>query len=192
MGVYLVSVDAQEWFSEDEEEGGMGAIAAGLNEELGRRGLPPYESLPGEDLVLGFEEKISPPMDGFSALCRAHLTREEEETLCGWSVLVPLFLDEEITLPVGSAYTDTTVISGAPEVLALAQRLAAAIDLPAEVPDVDHNLSLTSWFLNGPAKELSDARPGPWSADLNAAFYVALYLRAAQHSLRRGCPITFS
>ncbi|MXM67378.1 hypothetical protein GR925_29095 [Streptomyces sp. HUCO-GS316] len=35
-------------------------------------------------------------------------------------------------------------------------------------------------------------RPGPWSVDLDAAFYVALYLRAAQFVLRRGCPVVCS
>ncbi|KOU61722.1 hypothetical protein ADK57_26435 [Streptomyces sp. MMG1533] len=192
MGVYLVGVDAQEWFSEDEGEGGKGAIASALNEELRRRGLPPYESVPEPGPAVWFEEKLSPSMDGFGALCRAHLTREEEETLCGWSVLVPVSLDQEIHLPIGSAYTDTTVIAGAPQVLALAQRLASVIGLPPEVPQVFENLGLTLWFLDGPAKDLAAARRGPWSEDLDTAFYVAMYLRAAQHSLRRGCPVAYS
>ncbi len=105
-----------------------------------------------------------------------------------WSVLVPFSLDEEIRLPVGSAYTDETVIVGAPQVLALAERLAAALELPAEIPEVTENLALTFWFLEGEAEELATVRPGPWAEDLDRAFYVALYLRAAQHALRRGCP----
>ncbi|WP_328826860.1 hypothetical protein ACOB87_04975 [Streptomyces sp. YS-B37] len=192
MGVYLVDVDAQEWFGEDTGEGGMGAIAKGLDAELARRGLPPYTAVPARDTGPGFEEKLSPSMQGFDALCRAQLTPEERELLGDWSVLVPFSLDEEIRLPVGSAYTDETVIVGAPQVLALAERLAAALELPAGIPEVTENLALTFWFLEGEAEELATVRPGPWAEDLDTAFYVALYLRAAQHALRRGCPLTFS
>jgi hypothetical protein len=197
MGIYLVSVGAQEWFDENDEEGGRGAVASALDEELGRRGLPPYTSVPEEaDFVRGsglsLEEKLVPPIDGFGALCRAHLSREEEDLLCGWTLLVPLSLDEEIWLPVASAYTDTTMVAGAPQVLRLAERLATAVELPVdEIPATSDNLDLTMWFLDGPAKDLAAARPGPWSEDLDAAFYVAVYLRAAQHSLRRGCPIVY-
>jgi hypothetical protein len=54
------------------------------------------------------------------------------------------------------------------------------------------NLDLTMWFLDGPAEEVAASRSEPWSKDLYTAFYVALYLRAAQHSRRRGCPIVYS
>ncbi|MER5521555.1 hypothetical protein [Streptomyces sp. NPDC002763] len=198
MGIYLVSVAAREWFGEDEEEGGKGAVASALNEELRRRGLAPYESVPeAAGLVRGsgqsFEEKLVPAMDGFGALCRKHLAPGEAELLLSWSVLVPVSLDGEIRLPLESAYTDETVIAGAPEVLALAERLAAAIRLPVDaIPEACDNLDLTMWFLEGPAEEAVAARPGPWGVDLDTAFYVALYLRAAQHSLRRGCPLTYS
>ncbi|MEU6140392.1 hypothetical protein ABZ848_08545 [Streptomyces sp. NPDC047081] len=197
MGIYLVSSSARDWFDADEEEGGRGAVGALLNEELGRRGLPPYTSVPEPaKLVRGsgqsFEEKLVPPMDGFSALCEAHLTQEEWELLCGWTVLVPISLDEPIVLPVASSYTDETVVVGAPQVLALAERLATAVGLPVdEIPEACDNLDLTYLFLDGPVKELAAARPGPWAEDLDAAFYVALYLRAAQHSLRRGCPMVY-
>ncbi|WNM33158.1 hypothetical protein RKE30_23590 [Streptomyces sp. Li-HN-5-11] len=194
MGVYLVSVGAREWFGGSED--GQGELAAALNEELRGRGLPPFESLPEEtDFVRGsgqaFEEKLVPSMDGFLALCPAHLSREETETLCGWSLLVPFSLEEEIWLPVGSAYSDDTLVAGAPQVLALAERLAAAVELPSEVPSACDNLDLTNWFLDGTAAKTAAARPGPWSDDLDAAFYVALYLRAAQHSIRRGSPIVY-
>ncbi|WP_210569836.1 hypothetical protein [Streptomyces sp. GESEQ-4] len=189
MGIYLVGVGAQEWFDEDEEEGGLGAAAAGLNEELRRRGLPPYESVPETS---AFEEKLVPPMDGFSALCRTHLSREAEERLLGWTVLVPISLDDEIRLPVESSYTDETTLAGAPQVLALAEQLATVIGLPPEIPATNGNLELTSWFLDGPAQETAAARPSPWAKDLDTAFYVALYLSAARHSLRRGCPMKYS
>ncbi|GAA3854751.1 hypothetical protein GCM10023084_06140 [Streptomyces lacrimifluminis] len=200
MGVYLVDVGAEDWFGEGEEEGedegGRAKIAAGLNAELVRRGLPRYDSVPeAADFVRGsgrsFEEKLAPPMDGFVALCRAHLSEAETERLCGWTVLVPVPLDEEIELPVESSYSDVTVIAGAPQVLLIAEKLAAAVALPPEVPELCDNLDLTNWFLDGTAAKLAAARPGPWGEDLDAAFYVALYLRAAQHSLRRGCPITY-
>ncbi|MFE2068824.1 hypothetical protein ACFXDH_41735 [Streptomyces sp. NPDC059467] len=199
MGIYLVSVSAGDWFgdAEDDDEGGHGALAAALDAELRQRGLAPYTSVPEKaDLVRGsgqsFEEKLAPPMDGFGALCREHLSERESGLLLTWSVLVPLSLDEALQLPVENAYADETTVAGAPQVLAVAERLAAAIRLPVDViPEACDNLDLTMWFLEGAAEEAAAARPGPWAEDLDAAFYVALYLRAAQHSLRRGCPITY-
>ncbi|MET7985755.1 MULTISPECIES: hypothetical protein [unclassified Streptomyces] len=205
MGVYLVSIGAREWFGEDESEGGyedeeqagFGELASALNGELLRRGLPPFVSLPeAAPFVRGsgtaFEEKLSPPMDGFTELCRAHLSREETDTLCGWSALVPISLDDEICLPVECGYADETVVAGAPQVLAIAERLARILELPPEIPAASDNLDLTMWFLDGPAKDLAAARPAPWGDDLDAAFYAALYLRAAQFVLRRGSPVVYS
>ncbi|MFG2937155.1 hypothetical protein [Streptomyces sp. NPDC048282] len=197
MGIYLVSVGAQEWCDGDGDEGGKGAVASALDAELRRRGLAPYESVPEAAAFvrgsgLSFEEKLVPTMAGFAALCREHLAPRETELLLGWSVLVPLSLGEEIRLPLHSAYDDETVVAGAPEILALAQRLATAVGLPVDViPEACDNLDLTMWFLEGQAEETAAARPGPWGEDLDAAFYVALFLRAAQHSLRRGCPMTY-
>ncbi|WP_030322936.1 hypothetical protein [Streptomyces sp. NRRL B-3229] len=197
MGIYLVSVGAREWFDTDEEEG-RAAVATGLNEELRRRGLPSYESVPEDtELVRGsgtrFEEKLVPPIDGFVRLAHAHLGPSEPETLLDWSVLVPVSLDEEIELPVESSYSDTTVIAGAPQVLDMTRRLAEAVRLPLdEIPATCDNLDLTYWFLEGDAERVAAARPGPWAEDLDASFYVALYLRAAEHSLRQGCPIVYS
>ncbi|MFE7095405.1 hypothetical protein [Streptomyces erythrochromogenes] len=190
MGVYIVSVGAEEW-SGDEEDG-WGKVASALNAELGRRGLPPYEDVPAEaDFVRGsgqsFEEKLARPMTGFLDLCRTYLSREESELLCGWTVLVPVSLDEEIWLPVHCDDHDS-MVAGAPQVLPLAERLAAAIDLPSEVPVACDNLDLSTWFRHR-AGEPATARAGQWSKDLDAAFYVALFLRAAQHAIRRGCPV---
>jgi hypothetical protein len=194
MGIYLVSVNAAEWFGDDEES--YGEVATALNEELVRRGLAPYTSVPGgAPCVRGsgqeFEEKLSPSIYGFAELCETHLSLEEMETLCDWNCLVPTSLEEFVRLPIGSNYTDETVIAGAPQVAALAERLAAVIELPPEMPQTSDNLDLTMWFLDGPAKELAQARPGPWSADLDTAFYVAVNLQAARHSLRRGAPIVY-
>ncbi|MFJ9765430.1 hypothetical protein ACIRUY_16580 [Streptomyces erythrochromogenes] len=190
MGVYLVSVGAEEWFGDEED--GWGEVASALNAELGRRGLPAYENVPAEtDFAPGsgqaFEEKLTPGMTGFLALCQTHLSREESEILCGWTVLVPFSLDEEIWLSIGSA-DYASMVAGAPQVLPLAEKLAAVIDLPAETPATCDNLDLSLWFGNQ-AKELATTRTGPWAKDLDTAFYVALFLRAAQHSIRRGSPI---
>lgn len=197
MGIYLVSVGAREWFDADEEEG-RGAVASGLNEELRGRGLPPYESVPEETkFVRGsgqrFEEKLVPSIYGFVTLTRDRLTPSESESLLDWSTLVPVPLDTEIELPVESSYSDTTVIAGAPKILSLTRQLAEAVRLPLdEIPEACDNLDLTTWFLDGEAERVAAARPGPWGKDLDTAFYIAVYLRAAQHSLRRGCPIVYS
>ncbi|MFF6903708.1 hypothetical protein [Streptomyces hydrogenans] len=126
-------------------------------------------------------------MTGFLALCQTHLSQEESETLSGWTVLVPYSLDEEIWLPIASRDYDS-MVAGAPQVLPLAEKLATAIDLPPETPATCDNLDLSRWFRRQ-AKGLATTRTGPWTKDLDTAFYVALFLRAAQHSIRRGCPI---
>ncbi|MFC9582112.1 hypothetical protein ACFVJ8_04590 [Streptomyces yangpuensis] len=190
MGVYLVSVGAEEWCGDEED--GWGGVASALNAELRRRGMPPYEDVPAEtEFAPGsgqaFEEKLTPDMTGFLALCQTHLSREESEILCGWTVLVPVSLDEEIWLPI-EADDHESMVAGAPQVLPLAERLAAAIDLPAETPATCDNLDLSTWFRHR-ATELATTRTGPWTKDLDTAFYVALFLRATQHSIRRGCPI---
>ncbi|MEU0678160.1 hypothetical protein ABZ330_35955 [Streptomyces sp. NPDC006172] len=196
MGVYLVSIDGREWFGED--EGGHAAVASALNEELRRRGLPPYDSVggpgAGSSSAAGwFEEKVFPPMDGFEAWCREHLTEAERDALYGWTVLVPPSLEEHVELPFGSGYWEETVIAGAPQALAPAERLATAVGLPLDlVPATGGNLELTFWFSEGGAAKAAESRPGPWSEDLDAAFYAAVHLRAAQYSLRHGCPMVYS
>ncbi|MEU0114258.1 hypothetical protein ABZ137_11110 [Streptomyces bobili] len=192
MGVYLVSIDAREWLGEDEGEGGHGAVASALDGELRRRGLPPFEPGPGAGGGW-FEEKVSPSMKGFDAFCRDRLTEAERETFYGWTVLVPLSLEEPIPLPVGSAYADETVVAGAPQVLALGERLAGILGLPLDaIPATGANLELSLWFMEDQVRRTVAARPGAWAEDLDTAFYVAVYLRAAQYALRYGCPVTYS
>ncbi|MFI1029004.1 hypothetical protein [Streptomyces sp. NPDC020951] len=190
MGVYLVSVSAEDWSVPGED--GHGDVAHALNAELARRGLPPYEA--GRPEASGwFEEKMSPSMDGFDRLCRARLTPEEHRNLLGWTLLVPFALEESFELPFGSAYADETLVVGAPYVLALAERLAEALALPLDlIPATFGNLELTLWFLEGEGEKAAAARPGPWAHDLATAFYTAVYLRAAQYSLRHGCAMTYS
>ncbi|MFJ6982928.1 MULTISPECIES: hypothetical protein [unclassified Streptomyces] len=191
MGVYLVSIDRREWFGE--EEGGHAAVASALDGVLRGRGLPPFEPFASEDPPGWFEEKMAPPMTGFDGLCRAHLAPPEQDALLGWTTLVPLSLDTPVTLPLGSAYDDETVIAGAPQALAAARRLAGAIGLPLDaIPATGGNLGLTLWFLEGDARRTAPTRPGPWTDDLDTAFYVAVHLRAAEYSLRHGRPMTYS
>ncbi|MFV6026963.1 hypothetical protein [Streptomyces sp. NPDC056264] len=192
MGVYLVSVAPQDWSQLGED--GYGDVADALSTELERRGLPPYEPRQVAGKAPGwFEEKVSPSMDSFVALCRTRLTDAELSALLDWTVLVPFALEEEILLPVGTTYSgEETVVAGAPRVLALAERLAGAVELPADAIPAGENLTLSLWFLEGGAERTAKVRTGPWAEDRDAAFYVALYLRAAQYSIRHGCPMTYS
>jgi hypothetical protein len=160
VGIYLYSVDALDWFGPDED--GLGHLAVALNAELARRGLPPYDTVPDEaPFVRGsgtrFEEKLVPPMDDFTALCRAHLSSEEAETLYGWTALVPASLEPEIRLPPALGTPEQPMIAGAPQALPLAERLAGILELPDQVPATNDNLDLTSWFMDGPAKRAGGA-----------------------------------
>ncbi|GAA1932679.1 hypothetical protein [Kitasatospora viridis] len=201
MGIYLVGVGAAEWFGGAGDGGaggggdgfgedGFGEIAAELGAALADLGLPAFAPV-SEEAASAFEEKLSPPSAGFDALCRELLSREQYETLTSWSVLVPFPLPDELWLP-GGPTPETTMVAGAPQVLAIAERVATAIGLPvADLPTAPEGLELTGWFLDGPAAELAAVRPGRWSADLAASFYAALFLRAAQHAIRHGCPMAF-
>lgn len=93
-------------------------------------------------------------------------------------------------MPVESGDYDS-MVAGAPQVLPLAEKLVAVVDLPPETPTACDNLDLSTWFRHQ-AGEFATVRPGLWSKDLGTSFYVALFLRAAQHSIRRGCPIVCS
>ncbi|MFD5427145.1 hypothetical protein [Streptomyces sp. NPDC127084] len=189
MGMYLYDLGAQAWYSD--QEGGWAEVATALNSELARRGLPRYAPAPGPE-SMGFEEKLSPSMDGFSALCEQHLSPRESHMVGDWTLLVPLSLDPQIVLPIPNDMDDRTVVVGAPQILACMERLAAAIALPSDIPAPGTNLALTAWRTDGAAERLAAARPGPWTADLDTAFHVALHRRAAQYALRHGCPMTYS
>lgn len=174
MGIYMVSVTAQDWHGA--YEGGLAEIASALNGELGRRGLPPYDPVPGP--VPPFEEKLVPSMEDFSVLCREH----GADDLLTWSVLVPVSLDSQVTAAREEEPEDPAVIAGAPQVLAMAERLAAAVDLPPGSLAPAGPLSLTSWFFDAHARGVPGA---------DTAFYTALYLHAARHCLVHGCPVVY-
>ncbi|MFD5570299.1 hypothetical protein [Streptomyces cadmiisoli] len=116
MGVSLVCVGAEEWFGEEED--GWGEVASALSAELRQRGLPPYEDVPLEtDFAPGsgqaFEEQLAPSTTRFLALCQTHLSREESEIFCSWTVLVPFSLDEETWLRIESGDSESVIV-GAP------------------------------------------------------------------------------
>lgn len=196
VGVYLRSIDGLEWFGDEAD--GFGYLAAGVNEELWRRGLPAFTSVPeaapyGRSSGLEFEEKLVPQIESFVALCEEHLSAEEIETLCAWTFMVPVSLEEEIWLPIPADAAHEEMIAGAPQVLALAERMAAVLGLPVEARETgDGRNALTAWFLDGSAKELAGPSRAAWATDLDAAFYVAVFLRAARFSLRHGRPIRYS
>ncbi|MEV7117223.1 hypothetical protein [Kitasatospora griseola] len=139
MGIYLVSADVEEWFG--------GAVAAALDEELARRGLPPQ--LPPAASAAPFEEKVMPPMGTFGALCREVLAPEEAAGLLDWTELVPVPFDGVIELPVPSTYGDRTVVFSAHRLLPLAERLAAVLELPEDLRRSGaRTMEVSSWFLD--------------------------------------------
>ncbi|WP_405016711.1 hypothetical protein OHV05_06060 [Kitasatospora sp. NBC_00070] len=177
MGIYLVSTDPDDW-ADDEV---LRPTALALDAELARRGLAPFAFSPGR----GFEEKLYRPLAGYDRLADA-LTPGQSPL--EWDLLLPVDLPEPFVLPVSSSYSDTTTVRGAGQVLATARTLAEALALPlAHIPADCGNLDLCAWF-DSPAVS---AHPGPWQDDLDTAFYAALYLRAAEHALREGCPMHY-
>ncbi|MFD7640783.1 hypothetical protein ACFV4P_09015 [Kitasatospora sp. NPDC059795] len=186
MGMYLVDAEAEEWLD--------GPCAAAFDEELARRGLPPYVPEPAvRGSGAGFEEKLVPRMDSFGALCREVLGPVEEAGLFDWTELVPVPFDGAIGLPFGSAYSDRTVIVSAHRLLPRVARLAEALELPEDLPGVGlRTMQLTCRFLDFEKEPHALAGlTGRWTRDLPAALYVAMYLRAARHCLRTGHPLTY-
>ncbi|WP_460492335.1 hypothetical protein [Dactylosporangium cerinum] len=162
MGIYLVDVSPGSWAQDD-------IIRTLLDRALTERGLDPYPGpraeVPSAD---GFEEKISPPMDGFSELCDRHGAGDVLEA----ALFVPVAFDGLITLPVGNAYDDErTVVLSSHRLRDLVAPMAAEVGLPAELP-------------RG-TLALSNAIADP------VTFYVAVYQQAAEHSLRYGCPLAY-
>jgi hypothetical protein len=72
--------------------------------------------------------------------------------------------------------------------------LASILDLPLdELPAMCDNLQLTSYFLDQAEDDSRTTRTsGRWLDDHSSAFYTAMYLRAAEHSIRLGCPMLYS
>ncbi|MCF3180683.1 hypothetical protein IPZ70_12145 [Streptomyces polychromogenes] len=192
MGTYLCCVDAGDWSDEDI----LRPAARLLDGELVRRGLPPCPPPPASGFAPGagtsFEEKLYRPMQSFEALCRSLPDGDGCcEVLLGWDLLIPVDFEGAVTLPVSGPYSETTTVHSAYRVLATAERLAARLALPPQVPRNGGNLGLCVWFDGPAAAREAVTQPGAWAEDLDAAFYTALYLRAAEHSIRRQCPMHY-
>ena len=67
------------------------------------------------------------------------------------------------------------------------------IGLPPQTPQHCDNLEIGLWFDSAEATSAAAAtHPGTWTEDMDSAFYVAMYLRAAEHSLQRHAPISYT
>lgn len=169
----------------------------GLAAEFAGRGIDAELSIPEPRRLPrgsghGFEEKLIPPMTGFSHLCTAELRAGDAEVF-DWGLLVPVDFEGMIELPVESSYSCTTTVRSAQRMLPVARRLAEALELPADLPLHCDNLQLTEFFMDREEDGPTSATPtGRWAEDIGIAFYVALYLRAAEYSLRCNCPLFFS
>jgi hypothetical protein len=187
MGVYLVDVKADDWVGEQD----LVALSAAVNSEFSRRGLPAYARPPGVPLehvdVVGFEEKLDRPTGTFVRLCGRHLGGTLSVDPIRWDVLIPVEFDGLITLPAPAPYS--TIICSSSGLMAAMQALALEIELPAAVP-IGTDLDITTWFVEVEAGDRT-APAGRWRRDLDESFYVALFLRGAEFSVRHSCPMRF-
>ncbi|MFE2105566.1 hypothetical protein ACFXAF_06785 [Kitasatospora sp. NPDC059463] len=189
MGVYLVSVAADDW-ADDEV---FGPVGREIDAALAGRGLPPFAYPPPVELRAGpgldFEEKMYRPISGFSEFC-GELADGTLEALVGWDVLLPRELDAPLVLPVECAYNDVTAVGDAHRALAAARRLAELLALPPGLPEHCDDLAISTWFEEHAAAAAA-VSPGRWTQDLDVAFYAAVFLRGAEYVLRRGRPLTY-
>jgi hypothetical protein len=190
MGVYLVSADT-ECLEDDSPWVTVFALLDQVFTEMGIDGgiqIPRYRDQP-RGTGHCFEEKLIPPLGGFSALCQRELN-ERDAAVFDWDLLVPVDFDGVIELPLRNYYSSPTRVRSAQRMLPVARRLAEVIELPAQVPMYCDNLQLTSYFMDlEEAGHAASAPAGPWRDDLGTAFWVALSLRAAEHSIRLRCPL---
>ncbi|GHB85082.1 hypothetical protein GCM10010347_65060 [Streptomyces cirratus] len=192
MGIYVCSVDADDWLDEDI----LRPTAQALDAELSKRGLascpPPAAVQFVPQSGMSFEEKMYRPIQTFEDLCRAQSDAQDfYDALLGWDLLVSVDFEDCLTLPVPARYSENTTVLSAHRTLRAAKRLVVQLALPPHVPHRCDNLDLGNWFDSPAAAAAAVSHPGPWAEDLDAAYYAALYLRAAEHSLRRQCPINY-
>ncbi|MGH1555719.1 hypothetical protein ACRAWF_39430 [Streptomyces sp. L7] len=151
------------------------------------------QAAPEREGALGFEEKLSPSMKGFDALCRAQLTPEERALIGDWTVLVPVSLDAEIRLPIGLRIRGRDGDRGErPRCSPSPNGLRRHWSCPPRYrrrprtwrsPSGSWKERRRNWPLPAPAAGARTwTRPSTWPCTC----------RAAQHSLRLGCPITYS
>ncbi|NXY96699.1 hypothetical protein HYE82_20385 [Streptomyces sp. BR123] len=165
----------------------------GLLGRFGRRNRPGRPAGP-EGLPDRFEEKVNRPYDGLEALCRAQPAAWRcEEALLDWDVLVPVDFHGVIELPVSAELGgDGARVRSAHRTAEAGRRLAAVLGLPDSVPRDGGNLALTGCFHDLDGERAAAAHgAGPWLDDLDAAYFTALYLGAAEHALRRGRAIAY-
>lgn len=191
MGIYLVSVDADDWTNDEL----LVAAQPELEKALISRGLDRYAGPPSGVPVPAdegdhFEEKLYRDMNSFEALCNEHLEGTALTDVLHWDMIIPVGFDGPIELPVASAYAETTTVCSAFRLLAAMQTLAAALELPQDVPRRSDNLDITDWFDEIEAGNVSTS-DGPWRHSPDAAFYTAMYLRGAQFSIQRSCPMRY-
>jgi hypothetical protein len=191
VGVYFVSVDSDDWANDRLMAGVRGALAPGL----AQGGIAPYHGPPPE-LPGGphdgdhFEEKLFRDNTGFAHLLREHFDRTPVADLPYWSMIIPVAFDGLVQLAVPSAYDDATTVGSSFVVRTAMTALADQVGLPALVPRRSDNLDITDWFDEVEAGTV-DVPSGRWLDDLDTAFYIAMFLRAAEFSIHRSCPMRY-
>lgn len=138
-----------------------------------------------------FEERMYQLIQTFEGLCRAQPDGQDSyDALLGWDLLVPVDFEDFMSLPVLAPCSENTTVLSPHRTLKAAKRLAVQFALPPHVPHRCDNLDLGNWFDSPATAEAVISHPGRWAEDLDAAYYTALYLRAAERSLWRQCPIS--
>lgn len=150
---------------------------------LAGRGLAPFMPEP-RAAERTFEEKLIWSMDGFGELCERELSQEDIDAVLDWNILIPVEFDGSIALPVPSMHGDNTTVRSAHRAREVMRLLAARVDLPPSVPIDPADLALPTWF--DPALQLDSRRRD----DPAIVFYAALFLHAAEYSLRHTCAIS--
>lgn len=178
MGVYLVSVSRDDWQAECEDEGSVPALAAATLESA-KLVLPPFGDEP-----FGFEEKFFMDQGTFMSLVASVVG---DAALFDAEVWLPVAFEGTLEAAGPGAYVDPLMVGSSVTLLSHLQRVAAHIGLPAEVPAGD-NLAIGMWFEEQEVAHADDDAP-LWRRDLEASFYVATFLRAAEHSTKYRVPL---
>jgi hypothetical protein len=194
MGVYLVSASTVDL---EDDESCWPAVFTALAEELEELGVEaeiriPVNAAHPRGSRYQFEEKLIPAMEGFSALCLKELGAQDAAVF-DWDLLVPLDFEGVIELEVPSSYSDTTTVRSAQRLLPLARRIADSLELPEDLPADSDSLQLTTYFMDVEEGDgAAGTSAGRWREDPGTAFYAAMFLRAAEHSLGQSCPMFYT
>jgi hypothetical protein len=175
MAVYLVSPTTEGWQQEGRED--PDSIAARVVAAVRSKGLT--LGAPGVQ-PFTFEEKLYRDRGGFDKLAGAFIGDQVD-------VFVPLEFDGVIAGDGPGVYHDGLLVASSQTLLRQALALSRRIALPGEVPAGD-NLEIGMWF---DEQDEQKRGPEPWRRDLDMAFYVAMFLRAAEHSVRYSAPLHY-